>query len=46
MKKSLIILGLLITLPAFAGGVGYINYEKGLNDLTTSIDNFAYFYLY
>lgn len=28
MKKSLIILGLLITLPAFAGGVGYINYEK------------------
>lgn len=28
MKKSLVILGLLITLPAFAGGIGYINYEK------------------
>lgn len=29
MKKYLILLGLfLFTLPSFAGGVGYINYEK------------------
>ena len=29
MKKMLLILGLiLVTSPCFAGGVGYINYEK------------------
>ena len=28
MKKFLLIATLLITLPCFAGGVGYINYEK------------------
>ena len=28
MKKILVIISFLITLPVFAGGVGYINYEK------------------
>ena len=28
MKKFLLIATLLMTLPCFAGGVGYINYEK------------------
>ena len=28
MKKIFIIMSFLITLPAFAGGIGYINYEK------------------
>ena len=28
MKKIFVIMSFLITLPAFAGGIGYINYEK------------------
>ena len=35
MKKILIILGILsLTTPSFAGGVGYINYEKVAADYT------------
>ncbi len=28
MKKIFVIMSFLVTLPAFAGGIGYINYEK------------------